>query len=65
VDYGLGVFDARAFGSTNHRDLAGVYQELMASRQLAAYEISQRFYEIGSVEGIRDFSAYLANQEAV
>jgi NDP-sugar pyrophosphorylase family protein len=65
IDYGLGVFDARAFddlpgeGST---DLSRVYQTLLSRNRLAAYEVAERFYEIGSVQGIRDLEAYLCRR---
>jgi hypothetical protein len=62
IDYGLGVFHASAFsdmpdeGST---DLAHVYQALLRRGSLAAYEVAERFYEIGSLQGIRDLEEYL------
>lgn len=61
IDYGLGVFHRAAFtaiGSTETRDLASVYQELLRRGELAAFEVSERFYEIGSFEGIRDLEEY-------
>jgi hypothetical protein len=36
-------------------DLAAVYQDLLRSGQLAAFEVQNRFYEIGSLEGLREF----------
>jgi NDP-sugar pyrophosphorylase family protein len=62
IDYGLGVFRAEAFrdiapGST--KDLAEIFQELLRDGQLAACEIAERFYEIGSVAGIEDLSRTL------
>ncbi len=63
VDYGLGVFSSSAF----HRvppdtafDLASLYQMLLADGQLAAFEVAERFYEIGSVQGLADLSERLA-----
>ena len=35
-------------------DLADVYRELVATNELAGYEVSQRFYEIGSPEGLAE-----------
>ena len=37
-----------------------VYQDLLAQGQLAGLEIAERFYEIGSPEGLRDTEALLA-----
>jgi N-acetyl-alpha-D-muramate 1-phosphate uridylyltransferase len=56
IDYGLGVFDARAFDpypADEPLDLATVYQHLLARGELAAFEVPSRFYEIGSPEGIK------------
>ncbi len=64
IDYGLGVFARAVFERqplNRHRDLAEVYQELLAAGNLASYEVDNRFYEIGSAQGIRDLEAYLSN----
>src|SRR6266571_6805695 len=63
IDYGLGVFTHSAFASLpDHQsyDLAVLYQELLKSGELAAYEVSQRFYEIGSLAGLEETQRYLA-----
>lgn len=59
IDYGLGVFSARAFTHTQQSDLAGLYQELLGRGELAACEVHERFYETGSFEGIRELAEYL------
>lgn len=62
IDYGLGAFRRQAFaGMTDGfvRDLADVFQELLREDQLAACEIAERFYEIGSVAGIEDLARVL------
>jgi NDP-sugar pyrophosphorylase family protein len=62
IDYGLGVFRAAAFDGFPHHtvvDLAEVQKALVARRQLAGYEIKQRFYEIGSHEGLKELDALL------
>ena len=66
IDYGLGVFRRGVFGVRSDEipfDLARIYQELLSRDELAACEISQRFYEIGSVNGLRELSEYLASRE--
>jgi NDP-sugar pyrophosphorylase family protein len=63
VDYGLGIFDRRAFGvvpDDHPCDLAAVYQEMLQRDQLLAYEVSSRFYEIGSQSGLEETRRYLA-----
>ena len=62
VDYGLGVFRAAAFDGFARDtavDLAEVQQALVARHQLAGYEITQRFYEIGSPSGLAELDALL------
>jgi MurNAc alpha-1-phosphate uridylyltransferase len=57
IDYGLGVFHRNAFASIpvgESGDLAQVYQALLSAGELAAYEVHERFYEIGSPEGLRE-----------
>jgi NDP-sugar pyrophosphorylase family protein len=62
IDYGLGAFRAAAFDGFPRDavvDLAEVQKSLVARRQLAGYEIKQRFYEIGSHEGLAELNALL------
>lgn len=62
IDYGLGVFDARVFEAIPDGqpwDLATVYKDALSSGDLAACEITERFYEIGSFEGIQELDALL------
>lgn len=62
IDYGLGVFRAAAFDGFPRDavvDLAEVQKSLVARRQLVGYEIKQRFYEIGSHEGLTELDALL------
>jgi len=62
IDYGLGVFRAEAFDGYARDavvDLADVQQSLVARRQLAGYEVAQRFYEIGSPAGLNELDAHL------
>jgi len=57
IDYGLGAFSRSVFRSIpaeEKYDLAEVYQRLLAEGQLAAFEVHERFYEIGSPEGLRE-----------
>jgi NDP-sugar pyrophosphorylase family protein len=65
IDYGLGVFHRTAFAAVPEAqlyDLATLYQELLAQGALAAYEVGQRFYEIGSFAGLEETCQYLAEQ---
>jgi NDP-sugar pyrophosphorylase family protein len=66
IDYGLSVFSAEAFsGWADHKafDLADVYRDLIARNELAGHEVEQRFYEIGSPEGLTELDAVLRKQQ--
>jgi NDP-sugar pyrophosphorylase family protein len=63
IDYGLGAFNRSAFASIRPGeacDLADVYQALLGSGELAALEVQERFYEIGSPEGLRETADFLS-----
>ncbi len=67
IDYGLGALRACALSrhSTDKPfDLSKVYNELSKQGQLAGYEVFDRFYEIGSTQGIADTQTYLLQQKA-
>jgi MurNAc alpha-1-phosphate uridylyltransferase len=67
LDYGLGVLAERAFAEVpgdEPRDLAALYQSLLARGELAAWEAAERFYEIGSFEGLEETRRYLAAHAA-
>jgi NDP-sugar pyrophosphorylase family protein len=68
IDYGLGVFHRSVFQNlpeTQAFDLARVYQTQLAAGQLAAFEVKQRFYEIGSPQGLRETAEYLRRSVSV
>jgi NDP-sugar pyrophosphorylase family protein len=65
IDYGLGVFRKEALAQVppdEPCDLADLYQALLQQNRLAAYEVRERFYEIGSWAGLQEIEAYLAGQ---
>lgn len=62
IDYGLTYFQQEAFFSLNNgseSDLSNIFHQLVKLRKLEGFEVFNRFYEIGSVEGIKEFSEYL------
>ncbi len=66
IDYGLGVFSRRAFEGLEPGsvcDLAEIYQKLLAAGDLAGLEVAERFYEIGSREGIEDLARLLVSEK--
>ena len=67
IDYGLGVFRRDVFASIEageRRDLADIYQDLLTAGKLAAFEVHERFYEIGSPEGLRDTIEFLRRSQS-
>ena len=68
IDYGLGAFHRNVFAALpagEKVDLASVYQQLLREGNLAAHEVHERFYEIGSSEGLRDTEEFLINSRDV
>lgn len=62
IDYGLSLFKARVFRdwpAGRAFDLAEVMQKLIRERNLAGFEVAQRFYEIGSRAGLAELEALL------
>jgi len=62
IDYGLSLFKAAVFNSYSADqpfDLAEVMGKLVREKQLAGYEVRERFYEIGSPAGLAELEALL------
>ncbi len=59
IDYGLSCFRRDLFDDPTPSDLAVLFHELSLQGRLAGFEVHQRFYEIGSPAGLRDFEHYL------
>jgi NDP-sugar pyrophosphorylase family protein len=63
IDYGLSCFKRDVFDNLTHSDLAILFHELSVNSRLAAFEVYERFYEIGSPAGLHDFEQYLEARE--
>ncbi len=67
IDYGLGILQSsvlQAYPARQSFDLSKVYNDLSLAGELAGYEVFERFYEIGSHQGIADTQAYLLEKTA-
>jgi NDP-sugar pyrophosphorylase family protein len=67
IDYGLGILRAESltpWPDDEPFDLADVYRRLLSENQLSGYEVTERFYEIGSAEGLAELDALLRRQPA-
>ena len=62
IDYGLSLFKSSVFDAyapDQVFDLAEVMGRLVREKQLAGYEVSERFYEMGSPAGLAELEAIL------
>ena len=62
IDYGLLLFEGSAFtaNSEDNFDLAVVLRDLIRARVLGAYVVHERFYDVGTPEGLAATRAHLA-----
>jgi NDP-sugar pyrophosphorylase family protein len=66
IDFGLGALQAKgldAYPPNSPIDLASIYQDLLAREELAGFEVTQRFYEIGSPAGLDETQRYFLAKE--
>ncbi len=62
IDYGLGILSKKVFSSYNDKgyiDLADIYSDLSKAGKLAGCEVFERFYEVGSHEGLKEIHFFL------
>ena len=67
IDYGLSLFDAGVFQALppdQPIDLADILRDLVAKNELMGYEVRERFYEIGSPDGLKELDALLRDRPA-
>ena len=63
IDYGLSLFKSSVFAAypaDEKFDLAEVMGQLVRDRQLAGYEVLERFFEMGSPAGLEELERRLA-----
>jgi NDP-sugar pyrophosphorylase family protein len=64
IDYGLSLLRKSAFdefGRSDVFDIGKVFRTLVEHEQMIGYEVNNRFYEIGSVQGLADTEEYILN----
>jgi NDP-sugar pyrophosphorylase family protein len=67
IDYGLSLFKAAVFESYSAGqpfDLAEVMSKLVREKQLAGYEVRERFYEMGSPAGLAELESLLQSKSS-
>jgi MurNAc alpha-1-phosphate uridylyltransferase len=65
IDFGVSVLSSEVFSAyRNCRiiELADIFKELSRGGRLAALEVFERFYEIGSLQGIKDTEEFLSHR---
>jgi len=65
IDYGLMICSRQIFDAYADAvpfDLAGTLEDLSRKGELAGYEVSQRFYEIGSHAGLEELDEFLSRR---
>ena len=66
IDYGMTVFRREVIEAYRNApaplDMARIQQELVERGDMGAYEVSERFYEIGKPEGLQELSAWLSRK---
>jgi NDP-sugar pyrophosphorylase family protein len=63
IDYGVSVLRqavvSEHVSEGGTKDLADIYHRLSMDNQLAGWEVGERFYEVGSPAGLRDFEGWI------
>jgi len=66
IDYGLSILNKKALEfvpQDKFFQLDEVYRELIKRREMMAFETQVRFYEIGSVQGLEDFTKIVERRQ--
>ena len=64
IDFGLGAFRSDSFSHLNLNeptDLSVIQADLATRNELVGFEVKERYYEVGSFQGIRDFQKYVGD----
>lgn len=61
IDYGISIMNSRQFINYKKKifDLSTIQKNLSKQNKLRGYIIKKRFFEIGSVNGIKEFSKFI------
>ena len=68
IDWGLSMIRAEVLAArlaNEPFDLAEIYSDLSRAGKLAAYEVTRRFYEIGSAEGLKETEALFGGAQSL
>jgi NDP-sugar pyrophosphorylase family protein len=62
IDYGANIFRKEVLGmipENQYYPLEYLFTALIEKRELLAYEVKERFYEIGSLHGLKEFTSHI------
>ena len=62
VDYGLLAFDSSVFSLWPYSDLSDVQQAMAEARDMAALEVANRYFEIGTPQSLAETEAFFRSQ---
>ncbi len=66
IEYGANIFRKEVLTlipDSKYYSLGELFTRLIELGELLAYEVTERFYEIGSLQGLRDFEEYIKEME--
>ena len=66
IDYGISMLSREVLNLIPDGqvfDLSDLFRQLASGRNLLAYEVEERFYEIGSFQGLKDFTELIQRGE--
>lgn len=65
IDYGASILRKQALELVPQNQvysLEGLFDQLIEQKELLAYEVDKRFYQIGSPEGLEEFRGYISQR---
>jgi len=68
IEYGANIFKKEVFKLVPEKQpyfLEDLFPRLIEQKELLAYEVNERFYQIGSPEGLEEFKRYISQGEAL
>tara|TARA_B100002003_G_C14056443_1_gene508708 strand:- start:348 stop:1040 length:693 start_codon:yes stop_codon:yes gene_type:complete len=66
IEYGANIFKKEALGlipENQSYSLDDLFLKLIERKELLAFEVKERFYEIGSPQGLKEFGGYMKGAE--
>jgi NDP-sugar pyrophosphorylase family protein len=65
INYGVFALRREALGLARSGDEEEFFNELISRRELLAFEVSKRFYDVGSPESLEEFKRLIAGAKVV